>query len=141
MLQCVAELQCVAVCCNVLQCAAVCCSVLLCVAVRCIVAVCFSVLSSRILYLFARVTLQHVASRCNTLQHAATHCNTLKDTARHCKTLQHAATLCNTLQHDAYQYFSSFFFFTFTRATVDQLDLILQRLVKLNHVLAGSLHT
>jgi len=38
-----------------------------------------------------------------TLQHIATHCNTLQHTATHCNTLQHTATHCNTLHHDGVQ--------------------------------------
>jgi len=64
------------------------------------------------------ITLQHIATHCNTLHHAATHCctlhhwwrkasmrpwvmrnDTLQHTATHCNTLQHTATHCSTLQH------------------------------------------
>ena len=47
------------------------------------------------------MSLQHIATHCNTLHHTATHCNTLQHTATHCNTLQHTATHCNTLQHTA----------------------------------------
>jgi len=47
------------------------------------------------------VTLQRIATYCNTLRHTATHYDTLQNTATNCKTLQHTATHCNTLQHPA----------------------------------------
>jgi len=62
------------------------------------------------------ITLQHIATHCNTLHCTATYCNTepnerreshpslcnaKHDTATQCNTLQHTTTHCNTLQHTA----------------------------------------
>jgi len=73
--QCVAVLQCVAVCCSALQCVAVCCSVVQCVSVchsvlQC-VAVCCSVhcnisFSMGSTNMGSAASLQHTATRCNT---------------------------------------------------------------------------
>ena len=89
LLQCVRQLQCVAVRCSALQCVAAYCSALQCVVVCCSVLQCAAVRGS---------ALQHVAVRCNVLQFVIVCCNVLQCVAVCCSVLQCVAAImaCHT---------------------------------------------